>query len=76
MDSSLSQKDEIWFLRVCHHISTGPYLREGPCLCDVMRTPIYCVTRYVALYGPKQVCVSRHNLYQLSSEQLLVKFGR
>jgi len=25
MDSSLSPKDEIWFLRVCHHISTGVY---------------------------------------------------
>ena len=23
MDSSVSSKDEIWFLRVCHHISTG-----------------------------------------------------
>jgi len=25
MDSSVSPKDEIWFLRVCHHISTGFY---------------------------------------------------
>jgi len=25
MDSSVSRKDEIWFLRVCHHISTGFY---------------------------------------------------
>ena len=24
MDSSVSPKDEIWFLRVCHHISTDP----------------------------------------------------
>jgi hypothetical protein len=23
MDSSVSPKDQIWFLRVCHHISTG-----------------------------------------------------
>jgi len=23
MDLSVSQKDEIWFLRVCHHIATG-----------------------------------------------------
>jgi len=28
MDSSVSPKDEIWFLRVCHHISTGLYLRK------------------------------------------------
>jgi len=25
MESSVSLKDEIWFLRVCHHISTGFY---------------------------------------------------
>jgi len=25
MDSSVSPKDEIWFLRVCHHISAGLY---------------------------------------------------
>jgi RNase P/RNase MRP subunit p29 len=26
MDSSVSPKDEIWFLRVCHHISNVVYL--------------------------------------------------
>jgi len=26
MDSSVLPKDEVWFLRVCHHISTGLYL--------------------------------------------------
>ena len=25
MDSSVSQKDEIWFLRACHHISNAVY---------------------------------------------------
>jgi hypothetical protein len=25
MDSSISPKDEIWFLRVCHHISKAVY---------------------------------------------------
>jgi hypothetical protein len=25
MDSSVSPKDEIWFLRVCQHVSTGLY---------------------------------------------------
>jgi len=25
MDSSVSLKDKNWFLRVCHHISTGLY---------------------------------------------------
>jgi hypothetical protein len=28
MDSSVSPEDEIWFLRVCHHISTGLYTRS------------------------------------------------
>jgi len=31
MDSSVSLKDEIWFLRVCHHISNAVYLKYvGP----------------------------------------------
>jgi len=29
MDSSVSPKEEIWFLLVCHHISTGLY---QPCV--------------------------------------------
>jgi len=29
MNESVSPKDEIWFLRVCHHISTGLYLHSG-----------------------------------------------
>jgi len=29
MDSSVSPKDEIWFLRVCHHISTDLYNRHA-----------------------------------------------
>ena len=28
MDSSVSPKDEIWFLRVCHHISNAVYLAQ------------------------------------------------
>jgi len=27
MDSSVSPQDEIWFLRVCHHISNAVYQR-------------------------------------------------
>jgi hypothetical protein len=27
MDSSVSSKDEIWFLRVCHHISNAVYMK-------------------------------------------------
>jgi hypothetical protein len=29
MDLSVSPKDEIWFLRMCHHISTGLYHRTA-----------------------------------------------
>ena len=29
MDSSVSPKDEIRFLRVCHHVSTGLYFDVG-----------------------------------------------
>jgi len=29
MDSSVSPKDEIWFLRVCHHISNAVYPIAG-----------------------------------------------
>jgi len=28
MDSSVSPKDEIWFLRVCHHISNAVYTQH------------------------------------------------
>ena len=29
MDSSVSPKDDIWFLRVCHHISNTVYLNQS-----------------------------------------------
>jgi len=29
MDSFVSPKDEIWFLRVCHHISNAVYDRPA-----------------------------------------------
>jgi len=39
MDSSVSPKDEIWFLRVCHHISTGLYH-----MVNIHKIYILCVT--------------------------------
>jgi hypothetical protein len=30
MESSVSPKDEIWFLRVCHHISNTVYDKKKP----------------------------------------------
>jgi len=35
MDSSVSPKDEIWFLRVCHHISNALYYCTG-CRADLL----------------------------------------
>jgi len=37
MDSSVSPKDEIWFLRVCHHISTGLYKPATRCKVEQKR---------------------------------------
>ena len=37
MDSSVSLKDEIWFLRVYHHISTGLYCSVGSPGCITKR---------------------------------------
>jgi len=39
MDSSVSPKDEIWFLRVCHHISNAAYLNVWVCNACGMRNP-------------------------------------
>jgi len=36
MDSSVSPKDEIWFLRVYHHISTGLYVYNFDLICTVL----------------------------------------
>ena len=51
MDSSVSPKDEIWFLRVCHHISTALYLfivkQYGTC-------SSYCTSKLV--YQPPYSC--------------------
>jgi len=35
MDSSVSGKDEIWFLRVCHHVPHELYLCAA--MCDAVR---------------------------------------
>jgi len=55
MDSSISPKDEIWFLRVCHHISTCLYLTLPKVLQSCKQ-------------GRKQSCCRR--LYQRHSERL------
>ena len=47
MDSSVSPKDEMWFLRVCHHISNAVYLKwDFDCLFyalfNVLPTSLTC----------------------------------
>jgi hypothetical protein len=39
MDSSVSPKVEIWFLRVCHHISNAVYVRDATLLTRILFTP-------------------------------------
>ena len=41
MDSSVSPKDEIWFLRVCHHISTGLYLSTNRHNITAQKTSVF-----------------------------------
>jgi hypothetical protein len=47
MDSSFSPKDEIWFLRVCHHISNAAYLptcsAEGSCRAMMVGKQVHVV---------------------------------
>jgi hypothetical protein len=43
MDSSVSPKDEIWFLRVCHHISNAVYLMQHE---EDRDTAVGTATRY------------------------------
>ena len=52
MDMYVSQKDEIWFLRVCHHISTGLYqLADHP-----------AILRSIAIQGACRVSYPRAGL--------------
>jgi len=37
MDSSVSRKDEIWFLRVRHHVPHELYARDNLCLEHMLR---------------------------------------
>jgi len=49
---SVSPKDEIWFLRVCHHISTGLCVSENA-------GSLFCVGQTVRLLflAPEGLCV-------------------
>ena len=65
MDSSVSPKDEIWFLRVFHHISTGLYLwRE---LWEVDK-----VATVQTAFSVQQTIISLHVFNTFSSLSLLI----
>jgi len=67
MDSSVSPKDEIWFLRVCHHILTGLYDRhichakEQTRGCDRTRRPL----------SSKAKVLSSENLTAINSTRII-----
>jgi hypothetical protein len=49
MDSSVSTKDEIWFLRVCHHVSNALYT------CVASRSVPRLYGMYLALFVKQAV---------------------
>jgi hypothetical protein len=62
MDSSVSPKDKIWFLRVCHHISTGLYCMYQ----SAFRTRWFCQSKvfmylYVNLKRTSVILLHNHN---------------
>jgi len=67
MDSSVSPKDEIWLLRVCHHISTGLYdkhichAKEQKRGCDRTRRPL----------SSKATVLSSENLTAINSARII-----
>ena len=78
MDSSVSPKDEIWFLRVCHHTSNAVYHCN---LCSNF-TIFYVTSHNLAArywsFGKSAVFICRINSFchlLASSGQLTVSFG-
>jgi len=53
MDSSFSLKDEIWFLRVCHHVSNAVYCSF------VFRTTYLLKPEVIRMIHMNSVCTSQ-----------------
>jgi hypothetical protein len=71
MDSSVSPKDEIWFLRVCHRISTGLYFILLPTL-------IFCPSvsvSIIAVGGGFPRCASLQEMLALVRNAPVTKDG-
>jgi hypothetical protein len=64
MDSSVSAKEEIWFLRLCHHISNAVYLKERLQLTvqitfpSLVRHSVTFVPDICALNEVKELCIA------------------
>ena len=71
MDLSVSPKDEIWFLRVCHHISTGLYFILLPLL---MFCPSVSVG-VIAVSGGFPRCANLQETLALVRNALVTKDG-
>ena len=56
MDSSVSPKDEIWFLRVCHHISNAVY-RPTLCHTSEQRRPELHYENWGAFFNDFMPCI-------------------
>ena len=52
MDSSVSLKDQIWFLRVCHHVPKELYMCAG------VRIATVCISRNVACHSDGHIVCS------------------
>jgi hypothetical protein len=59
MDSSVSAKDEIWFLRVCHHVSNAVCMRTAA-----------AIARYRGKFGVFSAA-TKHHRFTLGTDGLL-----
>jgi len=66
MDSSVSAEDEIWFLRVCHHISNAVYNISQ---CGVPRVMVQV---YIFYLDTKKLCFP----LQMVAESILCCFQK
>jgi len=72
MDSSISPKDEIWLLRVCHHISNAVYQKRSatPSTLDIIRRSVGFhkktpnITVYIVITLPVSEVPIDHTLAQ------------
>jgi len=79
MDSSISPKDEIWFLRVCHHISNADYFCVQTVRCRKYTIEsVECKINKTALFCKAATCfgsnLSRHKAWEERYKYVKVYF--